>query len=232
MHPILRRLIYGFVILFFASQALTILQLFNAPDYMFARWRSIAGLLALLGISAAVFQFKTQIMQSLLASWFFLGLISIFLGLSNPMHQYARVCHVNSDGSIESNEVYFRTAPIVTMLESKGNEASVGGERFVIGEYFYSPRIAVLKGESLRQETTFRDVLFRTSGIYAWLFGVRVACEQFAFFAINLAPLLIAYGLYRQWKNEPPFNSLELDPVRALFLIGPFVVGLIPLIEA
>jgi hypothetical protein len=234
MHLILKRLIYGFVILFLATQALTILLLLYTDDpILIPKWRAIAGLLVLLGVSTAVFQKNDKrIIGEGLAVGVFLALISLFFVGSHPMHQYAAIRHVSSDGFIESDEVYFRSAPVVRVLESEGSRVSKGGGSFGIERCLYSPRIGILLGKSLGEGTGSPDIGYETFGISAWLFGVRVACEQFAFFAINLAPLLIAYGLYCQWKKKPPKDSLALDPVRALFLTGPFVVGLIPLIGA
>ena len=235
MHPILKRLIYGLVILFLTTQALTIFMLLNNDDsYLIPKWRSIMGLLLLLGVSTAFFQKnEKRTFGEVMAAGMILALISLFFIMgSHPMNQYAAIRHVNSDGFIESDEVYLRSAPVVKMLESEGPRLSEAGGSFEIERYLYSPRIGILLGKSLGEGTGYPDIGYETFGISAWLFGVRIACEEFAFFAINLAPLLIAYGLYCQWKKEPPKDSLTLDHVRALFLIGPFILGLLPIIEA
>jgi hypothetical protein len=231
MHPILQRLLYGLVILFLGAQALTIVLLWHTDhSILIPKWRAIAGLLALLAVTAAVFHKDNKLLVAGLASFFVLAFIGLFFMGSHPMHHYAAVRHVDSDGFIESDEVYFRSAPVVRMLESEGSRVSKSGGSFGIERYLYSPRIGIFLGKSLGEGKGSPDIAYETFGIPAWLFGIRVACEQFTFFAINLAPLLIAYGLYCQWKKKPPKDSLALDPVRAFFLAGPFAIGLIPLI--
>jgi hypothetical protein len=232
MHPILQRLIYGFVILFLAAQALTggLLIYANAPILM-PKWRAIAGLLVLLAVTAAVFsKSDNRVISEGLAAGFFLGLISLFFIGTHPMHQYAAVRHVAADGVIKSDEVYRRSAPVVRMLESEGPRVSKSGGSFGIERFLYSPRIGILLGKSLGEGDGSPDIGYETYGVSAWLFGIRVACEQFAFFAINLFPLLIAYGFYCQWKSKPLKDSLAVEPVKALFLTGPFAIGIIPLI--
>jgi hypothetical protein len=244
MHPILQRLLYGIVILFLAAQALTIgLLFFTDHPILIPKWRAIAGLLALLAVTAVVFHkndkeiigaglysvFGLQL-SSLVPLGVGLGLISLFFEGSHPMYQYAAIRHVTADGFIESDEVYHRSAPVIKMLESEGSRISKSGGSFGIERYLFSPRIGILLQKSLGEGKGSPDMRYELYGISAWLFGVRVACEQFTFFAINLSPLLIFYGLYCQWKKKPPKDSLALEPVRALFLTGPFGVGLIPLI--
>jgi len=119
---------------------------------------------------------------------------------------------------------------VVRMLESEGSRVSKSGGRFGIERYLYSPRIGILHGKSLGEGNGSPDIGYETYGVPAWLFGIRVACEQFVFYAINLSPLLIAYGFYCQWKSKPLKDSLAVEPVKALFLSGPFAIGLIPLI--
>ena len=59
MHPILQRLVYGLIILFLGTQALTIAFLFYSGDSMLIpKWRAIVGILALLALTAAVFDGK------------------------------------------------------------------------------------------------------------------------------------------------------------------------------
>jgi len=231
MHSILQRFLYGLVILFLAAQALTIGLLFYTDHpTLIPKWRAIAGLLGLLAVTAAVFHKHDKgIIGAGLVSGFFLAMISLFFIGSHPMHHYAAVRHVDSDGFIESDEVYFRSAPVVMLLESEGSRVSKSGGSFGIERYLYSPRIGILLGKSLGKGKGSPDIVYETFGIPAWLYGIRVACEQFTFFAINLAPLLIAYGCY-QWRKKPQKDSLALVPVRAFFLTGPFVIGLIPLI--
>ena len=210
MHPILQRLIYGFVVLFIAAQALTGGLLIYADDpILMPRWRAIAGLLVFLAVTAVVFRKSdNRVIGEGLTAGFFLALISLFFIGAHPMHQYAAVRHVTADGFIESDEVYHSSAPVVKMLESEGSRVSKSGGSFGIERYLYSPRIGILLGKSLGEGKGSPDMGYELYGISAWLFGVRVACEQFTFFAINLAPLLIAYGLYCQWKRKPPKDSL------------------------
>ncbi|TAE86456.1 MAG: hypothetical protein EAZ71_11790 [Verrucomicrobia bacterium] len=233
MHPILQRLLYGLVILFLATQALTIGLLFYTDHpILIPKWRAIAGLLALLAVTAAVFRKNDKgiIDEGLVALGFCLAFISMFFEGSHPMHQYAAVRHVTADGFIESDEVYRRSAPVVRMLESEGSRVSKTGGSFSIERYLYSPRIGILLGKSLGEGKGSPDMGYETFGVSAWLFGIRVACEEFVFFAINLSPLLFAYGLYCQWKSKPLKDSLAIEPIKALFLTGPFAIGLIPLI--
>lgn len=232
MQPILQRLIYGYVIIFLAAQTLTAgLLIYGDDPILIPKWRAIAGLLLLFAITAAVFWRRdNRIIGEGLAAGFFLALISLFFTGSHPMHQYAAVRHVTSDGFIESDEVFLRSAPVVKMLESEGSRKSKRGGSFGIERYLYSPRIGILLGKSLGEGKGSPEIGYELYGLSAWLFGIRVACEQFVFFAINLTPLLVGYGLYCHWKKKSPHDSLAVEPMRALFLTGPFIVGLIPLI--
>ena len=216
--------------LFWGVLGITIVILWGNNLILISKWRSIAGLSVLIAISTAVF-FRIGLIQiyTIMVSGWLLFLISLFFHGSHPMHQYAAIRHVNADNHIESDEIYLRSASVVKMLESKECISTIG-ESIRIERYLYSPRIGLLDGKLLGKSTEFPIFRYETSGIPSWLFGVRVACEQFAFFALNLWPLFIAYGLFCQWKEKPPNESLALDPLSALFLTGPFAIGLIPLI--
>lgn len=223
----------------------------DTPAADIRKWRAIGGLLILLAITAAVFRKGGN---ELIGAGFASGVvflpiasISLFFVSAHPMNQYAAVLHTDSpdgvikdDGSSHLDEVmesihkqegvYHRWAPIVKKLESEGSIVSKSGGSFWIERYLYSPRIGILFGKYPGEDKGSPDIGYEIRGVSAWLFGIRVACEQFAFFAINLAPLLIVYGFYCQWKSKPPKDSLTIDPAKALFLTGPFMLGLIPLI--
>ena len=126
--------------------------------------------------------------------------------------------------------MFLRSAHVVRMLESDDIKKSKRGRSIFVERYLYSPRIGLLLGKSLGEGNGSPEIGYELYGISAWLFGIRVACEQFSFFAINLTPILVAYGLYCHWKKKPLRDSLALDPVKALFLTGPFVIGLIPIL--
>jgi hypothetical protein len=232
MNPIIQRLIYGLVVIFLASQTLTIGLLFTSGDsILMPKTEALLGLLALFAISVFVFKKDdNNIIGISVSAGFLLLIISLFFDGPYPMHQYAAVRHINQNGFISSDEVYLRSAPVVKMLESEGARTSKDGGSFGIERYLYSPRIGILLGKSLGDGDGSPDLGYETSGVSAWLFGVRVACEQFTFYAINLCPLIVAWGAYRQWKKKPLRDSLTIDPMKALFLTGPFAIGLIPLI--
>jgi hypothetical protein len=232
MHPILKRYVHGLAILFLALQAMTAILLFYYEDaILIPKWRALAGLFVLFALTAVVFgRREKQIVGAGLAAGLFLPLISVFFLDSHPMHQYAAVRHTNTDGYIESDEVYLRSSSVVRMLEPEGFRIYKNGERRVIERYLYSARIGLLLGKSLAEGKENPGIGYEIYGISAWLFGARVACEQFTFFAINLTPLLIAYGLYCQWRKKPPKDSVAVEPVGGVFLAGPFLIGLIPLI--
>ena len=165
-----------------------------------------------------------------LMSGFALGLIGLSFGGPHPMRGYATVRHINSDGFIESDEVYLRSAPVVKMLEKEGPRTSFDGGLFRIEGYLYSPRIGLVLGASLGEGRGSPDFGYELNGIAAWLFGVRAACEAFAFSSVNFTPAILAYALYCHYKKKPPNHSLAIQPLRALFLLAPFCLGLIPIL--
>lgn len=233
MQAFLQRLTYGYVALFIGSQSLTGLLLLNEThSILVPAWRAFAGVLILLLITTAVFKRQgCHIIGEGMASGIFLAVISMFFTGLHPMNRFAAVRHLSAEGIIESDNVYLRSAPVVRMLESKGSKKSTQGGTFEIERYLYSPRIGVLLGKLLGDGEGSPDLGYEINGLPAWFFGVRVACEQFVFFAINLTPLLLAYCGYRHWKKKPQRDSLNFDPKSTLFLTGPFVLGLIPFIS-
>jgi hypothetical protein len=148
------------------------------------------------------------------------------------MYHYAAVRHVRHDGIVESDEIYFRWAPVVRMLETEGSKTSEKGGWFGIERYLYSPRFGMVLDKRLGEGSGSPNMGYEVYGLAAWLFGIRAACEQFAFFAINLTPLLFLYALYCDHKKKPLSQSVSVIPVRALFLLGPFCLGLTPLLGA
>ena len=232
MSSIFHRLVYGYVLIFVAAQALTgALLIYDNHSILIPTWRAFAGLMLLFIVTACVFRKENyRIATEGLAAGLILAWVSLFFTGYHPMSTYVAVRHVTPDGFIESDEVFKRTAPVVQTLESKGSRKSAEGGSFGIERYLYSPRIGILLGKSLGDGDGSPDIGYEVYGFAAWLFGIRVACEQFGFYAMNLTPLLCAYGGYCYWKKKPLKTSLDLDPIRVLFLTGPLVVGLLPLI--
>ena len=206
-------------------------MLYYEHPILVPKWRAIAGLLILLGLTAAVFATKKRIIigEGMAASLFLL-LVSVLFEWPLPTYRYAAVRHVDSDGYIRSDEIYLRSAPVVKMLEREGSRTSPEGGWFGIERYLYSPRIGLVLGKSLGDGNGSPAMDYEVDGFTAWLFGIRAACEEFAILAINFTPALLLYGAYCHHKRKPLRDSLALEPSRAMFLIGPFCLGLVPLL--
>lgn len=226
---ILHRIIYGLALIFVGSLLLiSFLIIFVDDSILIPKGRSIFGLIALWAVTAAVFRHK-EMRYAIINNGSTVGVImlllyGVFFTGSHPMYKYAAIRTCDSDGYIIEDEMYFRHASIVKRLESRGTN------EYHVERYLYSPRLGIFLGKTLGTGEGAPEMRYETSGFSAWFSGIRVACEQFTFFAINLLPFLIGYSIYRYRKNIPKTQSIALDPVKALFLIGPFILGLIPLI--
>ena len=234
MPPLIQRLVYGWVIIFVASVTMTGgLLVYSNDSILLPKWRAIVGLLFLFGAAVAIFAAKNRSVLGLgAAAGFLLVIVSLFFEWAHPVYRYAAVRRVDPDGYVKSDEIYLRSAPVVRMLENDGARKSQNGGWFGIERYLYSPRIGMVLGKSLGEGTGSPEFGYEISGFAAWLFGIRAACEEFSFFVINLTPALLIYGLYCRYRKKPQRQSLTLQPARALFLAGPFCLGLTPLIGA
>ncbi len=232
MQIFVRCLIFGYVLIFLASISFVAISLLHAHEpILIPKSRALCGLGVLLGITTAVFGGKNlEVIWVGLGSGFLLVFASLFFSGAHPMYQFAAVRHSNAAGFITSDEVYLRTAPSVKKFESEGGKKSKEGGWTGIERYLYSPRLGVLIGKSIGEGKGSPEYSYELSGVAAWFFGARAACETFAFYSINLTPLILVCGLFAFRGKVSPQESIPFEPVRALFLLGPLVVGLIPVL--
>lgn len=231
------RLISSYIVVFVAAITLTGMLLFSRVDdsILVPRWRSLCGL----GIIVIVFSFivlfaekDIRFIGHGLICGLPLALGWMFLDGPHPLHRFTAIREINSDGIIESDEVYFRTSKVVKRFESEGWKSFPDGSQVGVGRYLYSPRIGVLLGKTMGRGDGSPDYSYEAFGLAAWLFGIRAACEQFVFFSINLTPLILIYGLFA-FRHKGPVPEEEFpffDPTSSLLLIGPLVIGVIPLL--
>jgi len=229
-------LLYGYYLILIGAQAGTVFLLLNG-DFQFGI--SISAGSAVAGLSVSLLSTLLVFNKTNLKGIFEVGfgfilwllLMPLFMILPHPMNQYAAVREYDSSRLIEFDEIYMRSAPIVRELEAKGFKRTREGRSLVIEGYLYSPRIGMLAGKIVGAGYGAPELADEGRGIAAWLFGVRAACEQFAFLAINLTPLIFAFAVYRIWRNKDTSDLPIIEPIRGLFFLGPFAIGIIPLIS-
>jgi len=237
MHSILQRLIYGWAIILFACVGLGVglLLTIENPTWI-PKWRAILGLILFTAVAVAALGLKDKLLDKdaeflviAVIGVVLLILVDSFFHGKHPMHRYAGVRQVTPDGFVETDEIFLRTAPVVRMLEEHGSRKSEDEGWFGIERYMYSVRFGLLLGRSLGYGEGEIVMDYEDYGLPAWLLGIRAVCEEFTFFAINLSPILLGYGIYCEYKKKPPKYSLAIKPVRSLFMLAPFCLGSFPI---
>ena len=233
MKPFFARLVYGWTIILLACIAMIGILLFSVGDtILVAKWRPIIGLLGFIILSISVIaSIDSKIIGGGLAAGIGLMAISMFFEWRHPMHPYACVRHVTSDDYIEADNIWLRDSPIVKMLEIEGTRKSPEGGSFWVERYLYSARTALMMKRRLGDGPASPSLSYETHGFPAWIFGIRAACEQFTFFAVNLTPIIAGLAWYFGRSGRPQLSSSRVTATHAIFLLAPFCVGLAPIIK-
>lgn len=144
-----------------------------------------------------------------LAGAFGLMIFSLLLLFLNPtpLTNYMSVMTEEANGYI-SEEIYKKDS-----LIPKGSR---------IYDYYYSPRIAKIFGV---------NAVFGIGSENPIKFGILVACEAFAYYAIMLTPLILCCAYYEEKKEKPGPNYSAKDLRVYSILLVPFILGLSPLLN-
>ena len=237
VHPVVRRLLVFTVVLLFACIGLTALLLFYSDnDILVAKWRGIAGLLTASALFALPFRRQRfAIPLAGLMCTLPLVLLSITVDIfifqsRQPLTQYAAVRRVKDD-DIESDEIWLKTAPVVKMLQRQGTRHSKTRGDLYIERYLYSWRTGLLMGKVLGEGKGSPHAVYEVSGVSAWLFPVRAACEQFTFYLVTLFPAALVAAVVVHLRGRPLKYSSSFPVASSVIALPAFLVGLVPLLS-
>lgn len=221
------------VAVFFVLLVFLIFLISREDPIWFSRWKGLIGL-SILAISGVALMIRSRIggQFELFLTFALLGMCGMCLVyLPTPTNRYASIWIEGPDEFPGHSEIYHRWSPIVRDLEAFGPFRSRDGRRYKLRDgHLFSPRVGMLLGSSPGEGDGAPPISSQTSGIAAWLFGIRVASEVFVCFTIHLTPLFLLYVWYCKQRRKPMEPLLRIEPIRALFLLGPFCLGLIPLL--
>lgn len=252
----LHKITKGWTAILLGCIAEAALMLFYDDNDFMPKWRPLISLVLFAAFVYLIidWSFEEAFALSMLVMFGLALLSAVLFNGPHPMKYYAAVRYDTENGFIAHDLIYLREAPLVQLLEKTGprkvnnwgsleieylrlisdarddvQSLHIGLESVYIERYLYSPRMGLLLGKDFAMGEGEPRINDPYSGIQAWLLGIRAACEEFAFWAINLTPLLLAYAIYCKLRKRPQGVSGLSVPTNAWTLLVPFCIGLFPL---